>query len=356
MTEPPSGWNAPDGGSGWTTPPGYGPPSGYGEQGGYGPPTGYGPSQPWVQAPRAPEPGVVPLRPLGLGELLDGAIKILRRYPRPTLGLSAAIATVVTVINVLLVVALNSAGDLSSSSDSTGTDFQFQLSSSAATSGPGSIISFLAGLVLTGALVAVVGKAVLGQPVSTAEVWQTVRGRLWALLGLSLLTGLIVALPMVVGGGLAVVLGISLGPGSLLLGIPLAFAGIGLAIYAYTRLALAAPALVLEKAGVTAALRRSSVLVRGAWWRTFWILVLTAIIGAVLAGILTFPATIVALLAGDPGSTGFLVTQQVAAGLASVLVSPFTSGVRALLYVDRRMRAEGLDVSLAAAAAGAAPS
>ena len=40
-----------------------------------------------------------------------------------------------------------------------------------------------------------------------------------------------------------------------------------------------------------------------------------------------------------------------AAGIAQALTAPFSSGVSALLYIDRRMRAEGLDVSLAAAAA-----
>ena len=42
----------------------------------------------------------------------------------------------------------------------------------------------------------------------------------------------------------------------------------------------------------------------------------------------------------------------VGSGLATFLVSPFTSGARALLYVDRRMRAEGLDLTLQAAARG----
>jgi hypothetical protein len=36
--------------------------------------------------------------------------------------------------------------------------------------------------------------------------------------------------------------------------------------------------------------------------------------------------------------------------VASFLVNPFVSGVTALLYVDRRMRAEGLDVALRASA------
>ena len=42
---------------------------------------------------------------------------------------------------------------------------------------------------------------------------------------------------------------------------------------------------------------------------------------------------------------------DVGAGIAQTVVAPFTAGVRALLYIDRRMRAEGLDVSLMAAVA-----
>ena len=36
----------------------------------------------------APKPGIVPLRPLGVGEILDGAFTSMRRYPKATLGLS----------------------------------------------------------------------------------------------------------------------------------------------------------------------------------------------------------------------------------------------------------------------------
>jgi hypothetical protein len=48
------------------------------------------------------KPGVVPLRPLALGELLDGAVGVLRGYPRPTLGMSAVVAVVATLANVVL--------------------------------------------------------------------------------------------------------------------------------------------------------------------------------------------------------------------------------------------------------------
>lgn len=344
MTEPPPQWSAPD------APPPYTEPSGYG----YGPgssadssaPQGYPPPT-WYAPP--PPPGVVPLRPLGLGELLDGSIKVMRRYPRPTLGLSAAISAVVTLVNVLLVLAFNQVDPTSSNEDIT-----FSVGAGMS-SGPGAILSYLAGIVLTGAMVAVVGKAVLGQAVSTPEVWATVRSRLWALLGLSLLTVLIVATPAAVGILVAVVLALATGGIGLVVGIPLAISGFALSAYLYARLALAPAALVLEKAGITTALRRSGTLVRGAWWRTFWILVLTSLIASVMSAILAVPFGIIGIVLGSADSTGFLVSQQVATGLANVVVAPFAAGVHALLYVDRRMRAEGLDVALAAAAAGVPP-
>ncbi len=52
-------------------------------------------------APPPPRPGIVPLRPLGVGELLDGAFAAIRRYPRATLGLAAAVMLVVTAVEVL---------------------------------------------------------------------------------------------------------------------------------------------------------------------------------------------------------------------------------------------------------------
>lgn len=343
MTEPPTGWSAPSGG--WGSPGAeQAPPPAFGT-----PPPGYGAPQAWAGG--APPPGIVPLRPLGLGELLDGAIKIVRRYPRPTLGLSAAIAVVVTLLNVLFVLLLDR-GLVQNSDGST------SLSAVSATLGaslPGTVVGFLANLVLTGALVAVVGKAVLGQPAPAAEVWAAVRPRLRSLLGLSLLTGFLVLLPIVVGGGLLAVLGGGLGGPGIAVGVPLALIGMGLTVHLYVRLALAAPALVLEKAGVTTALRRSAVLVKGSWWRVFGVLLLASTIAAVLGAIIGLPVSIVAILmaGGRTASSWSLVAQHVGAGIVSVLVAPFSAGVRALLYVDRRMRAEGLDLALQAAVSGA---
>jgi hypothetical protein len=103
MSEP-GGWSTPDGWGAPASPP----PPGPGQQ---VPPSfskdaaPYGrPEVPWGTRPVDDKPGVVPLRPLGLGEVLDGAVGVLRRYPRPALGLAALVALVSTICNVLLLV------------------------------------------------------------------------------------------------------------------------------------------------------------------------------------------------------------------------------------------------------------
>ena len=335
MTEPPTGWTTPGSQPApevpqWTASPSY------------------GNQAPWATTDptwgMAPQPGVIPLRPLGLGEILDGAIKIIRRYPKPTLGLSAAIALVVTVINVLFVLVLDT-GASSAFTRSSGDGGSFS-SNTNLSGGPGAIVSFLAGLVLTGVLVAVVGKAVLGQPAPAGEIWKQVKGRLWALLGLSLLTGLLIALP--IGGGIL----IGVLAGSAALAVLLGLAGAVGSVYLYVRLSLAAPTLVLEKASVTTSLRRSGVLVKGAWWRTLGILLLSSIIVGFITAIVTVPVAVIALIAngGDAAGSGLQIITHVLTGVLSVFIAPFGAGVRAMVYVDRRMRAEGLDVALQAAA------
>jgi hypothetical protein len=309
---------------------------------------------------------VIPLRPLTLGELLDGAVSVIRRYPRPALGISAVVALVTTLVNLAFVLT----SDLSSfaadlrSGDQGDTSFGAGFSSGfgAGTGGPGAtlaggLVSYLAGLVLTGALVVVVGKAVLGRPTTFGDVWTEVRPRLLALLGLSLVTGFAVGAPAVAGVLLAVLLVSASGAAGAVVGVPLGIAGVVGSVYLYTRFSLAPAVLVLEKAGIRTALRRSGALVRNSWLRVFGILVLASIITSLVAGVLGVPFTIVGGIAAftSDASTAsvtlLLVLTQIGSGLAAFLVSPFSAGVRALLYVDRRMRAEGLDLTLQAAAA-----
>jgi hypothetical protein len=160
------------------------------------------------------------------------------------------------------------------------------------------VVTLVASLVLTGILTVAVSRAVLGQSISARDAWDQARPRLPALLGV---TGLVLLIML----GLAV---LALAPGVILalasaptaaiviafvLGIP---AFVVVAAYLYTAFALAPPAIVLERQGVVASLRRSRSLVRGAWWRTFGILLLVNLIAQVLAGILGVPFTVLTLL------------------------------------------------------------
>src|SRR5215510_6791931 len=73
--------------AGWGNPPGQPPPGGEPPPYGQPPPYGYAP-------PAAPAPGGVPLRPLGVGDILSGAFTLIRRNPVATLGLAAIVQTV----------------------------------------------------------------------------------------------------------------------------------------------------------------------------------------------------------------------------------------------------------------------
>jgi hypothetical protein len=317
-------------------------------------------------SPQSPKPGIIPLRPLGVGEILDGAIAAMRRHWRVMLGLSAVVAALTQVISVpvkwlLLHDAIDTSVATSSSADPEG---DLTVVAGAVTSGGiEAVITAFAVLVLSGILTVAVSRAVLGQRISAREAWDRTRPRIPALLGV---TGLV----LLVALGLAVV---CLLPGLLLAvaGSPGVVVGLVLAVgvpvflvavvYLYTAFALAPPAVVLERQSPVAALRRSRALVKGAWWRTFGILLLVNIIAQVLTGILLTPfqllALFVAYLGGDEMNVYALVPLLVTAFgtiVAATITWPFTAVATALLYVDRQMRREALDLELVRAA-GAAP-
>src|SRR3954454_11375379 len=115
--------------------------------------------------PPAPRPGIGPLRPLSVGELLDGAFTAMRRYPRVTIGLSALVATAQQLIALGLDLAT---GELSTPSTGLG-----QLGTFSGVLG--AIVNFVLAAVLVGMLSVVIGEGVLGRPATLASVWGRVR-------------------------------------------------------------------------------------------------------------------------------------------------------------------------------------
>lgn len=334
-----------------------------GHAGGWGQPPG-APGWGGRQHPPAAKPGVIPLRPLGLGEILDGAISTMRAHWRTVLGISLIVAFVVQLVGTLVTgfwlkdtVGLSA---LEGKSEPTEEELMDAMSGMLSSSGVAGLVNTLGTVIATAVLMIVVSRAVLGRSVDMREAWRDAKPQLPRLLGLLVLVPLLIALAMFAGvaPGLALLaLGLDAAAAALMLvGL---LAGLAGAVWLWIRFSLAAPALMLEKQGVITAMRRSAKLVRGSWWRVFGVQALATVLVLVMASIIQMPATLVATLFSgetvltDPAAStswGFLITVGIGAAIASTITFPVRAGVTALVYLDQRIRHEALDIELARAA------
>ncbi len=337
------------------------PPQGYG-QAPYAP---YGPHH--GPHPQAMRPGIIPLRPLRLGDLYDGTIKLVRSNPKAVLGLSAIGALLGTVpLAVGQALMFDSMGSFigdpnwltQPGNDLTG-GFVAQYGGTIVSY----LISFVVVTVLTGVLTRILGRAVFGGKMTASEAWQATKSRMPALFGVVGLMTLIMLAPLVLLGVLlwAVVAGGGVDSpeaagGLIVVFLLLLLLYLGYVLFFRTRFAFAPAAVVLEGRGPVDAMRRSWNLVTGDFWRVFGILLLTTFVVGMVATVLNFPFTMAGTLLGMLGG-GALWTIVVAAVLIAVggtvgamITYPFEAGVAGLLYADRRMRSEAFDLVLQTAA------
>jgi hypothetical protein len=302
--------------------------------------------------------GIVPLRPLGLGEIFDGAFRAIRANPRVMFGLSAVVVTLSVLLETFVQwYALGNLGSLTSTSVSVETD---AVLGDLVGYGGGTILStvvtLVATTVLTGLLIISVSRSVIGQQVPLGEAWARARPQIWRLLGLTLMViALIVSVPLVWVGAL---IGLAVAEQWGLMAVVGFVGGAGVLVWIVwvsTRTLLSTPALMLEEQGVRAGFRRGWALSRGSFWRLFGIYLLASVVVGIVASLIVTPATVIPMaLSMDPFGPLALAITAVATIIASVLTTSFTAAVVALLYIDLRIRREGLDVELARAAESAA--
>ncbi|MGW3290047.1 DUF7544 domain-containing protein [Streptomyces sp. NPDC001002] len=394
--QPPAGqWSAPTGapnpgqtppppppGPGWGGQPpggGYGGPGAPGGPGGYGP-GGYGGGQgsyggspyggwgggAWGGPPPAAKPGVIPLRPLGVGEILDGAVSTMRTYWRTVLGISLTVAVFTEVIVILVqglilndTVSTEALDDPSASFD----ELSRALGDTMISSGVVFLVSLIGTITATALLTTVTSRAVLGKSVTIGEAWRDARPQLLRLFGLIFLLLLIASGIVIVGvlPGLLVAIAGADGPGAAL-GVLGGLGAVVVAVWLMVRFSLSSPALMLEKQSITKSMSRSVKLVRGSWWRVFGIQLLATVIANIVASIVVIPFTLIASAFSGDGVSGFLnagagdvgwtylIISGVGAVIGSMITFPITAGVTVLLYIDQRIRREALDLELARAA------
>jgi hypothetical protein len=144
--------------------------------------------------------------------------------------------------------------------------------------------------------------------------------------------------------GLALLSGLLLGVGFLLLIVP--------GIYLYAAWSVATPALLVERTGISGALDRSRQLVRGRWGPVAGaLLVANLLVGVV--GLLGVPFLIGGDL-DDPSLTTLVITNVIGI-VAQLFTVPYLAAVSVVLYLDLRVRKEGIHPEHVAAELGLDP-
>ncbi|MEA5365705.1 hypothetical protein VA596_39700 [Amycolatopsis sp., V23-08] len=337
---PPTGWQAPDPRGAQAPPPGWQPQA--------PPPMSYGaPQQQYAPYPQQRgfgphglgKPGVIALRPLNVGDILDGSITAIRRYPLVILGIGAVMAVISAALSFLIQRLVYS--DLQGlarigpgSTEAEARDALFgTFGDLAIVALPTALLTTLLLTVVNGLLAAVMGRAALGREVTFSLAWAEVRPRLLPLLGV----GLVYSIVSTIGLMLCIVPGVA----------------------AYVFWALASAALVLEHGTFKQAFSRSVRLVKGSFWRVFGILLLAGIIEYLFNSIIQVPFSLGSGVFSQvlnpsaqpvvPG-TGELLLQGVGQIISGTIATPFVALVTVIVYLDQRMRREGMDIELARAA------
>ena len=324
----------------------------------------------WVPPPK---PGLIPLRPMTLGTILGAAFQTLRRSPAilaPALMLSLAVALIQSLGSAGFLTqyfgAVSDLGNTSVSGSSSGS-----IATSLTSSFLGILFTSLASGVLTlfitaivqGLVTVQVASSTLGNRLRLGAIWRQMRGRRGAVLGWAALTGLVSLLAIAIVAGLLVLIGLTGSAGivvAVLLGLLLGSGMLILFVWLWVKLGFVPAAIVLERTSIRSSMSRSWRLTRGAFWRIFGTRLLVAAMLYVATQIIATPVALIFSLAGavlqPNGATtaaassslvlSVIITQAVTAVITSVglVVATATS---ALLYLDQRMRLEGLDLDLA---------
>jgi hypothetical protein len=123
--------------------------------------------------------------------------------------------------------------------------------------------------------------------------------------------------------------------------------GVG-ALAAMTLFLVTAPAVVAEDLGPVAAMRRSARLARRRFWPTLGVALLTGLVASLFDQALSSAPVLLAVVVGTEGAGWLLLG---AGGvMSSIVTTPVVAAATTLYYLDLRVRTEGLDLELEAAA------
>lgn len=315
----------------------------------------------WTPAPRA---GIVPLHPLTFGTVLGRSFVALRQNPRVLLGfaLGMQMATYLVLLVAVGGIAFASFSRLATVPVSS-PDYPDLFAGATAITVISSLVLGVASSALTvivqGVVVADVAHGVVAEKLTVGALWRRIRPAFWRLFGYTLLSSGAVLVAVAVLAAAAFALGLLALAAGIVAAVLLFLAAIPLSLWLTTRLFLVTPILVLEGSGVFAAIARSWRLTRGRFWRTLatWLVIMvgfyiiTQIIGVPLN---LFSGMFIGVLSptGDPDVAAFFsvfllgLVIQILTLLMQSIALVVNATAACLVYVDARMRTEGLDLDL----------
>lgn len=304
----------------------------------------------------APEIGIVPLRPLGPGNILGGAFKAVRYNPLVMFGLTVLVVLVAQLLGTLATYVFGSQlgfsmvpfDDLGTADPLGGLGFSASLLASTA-------VTTLASLVVNMGLMFATAEAVSARRVRPLDALRHMGRRMWPALALAGLQGLAIVLVLAAGAGLIALVAANGDAGSvvgltllllLVVGVP--------AIWLSIRLLFAPCAIAIERLGPFRAMARSWELSRGMFWRILGISLLVNIIVGMASGTISQVFSFTAMLLAFSSSQLWtvLAVTTVSTVVSAALTLPLTGAATALLYVDARIRREGFDITLSEAMYG----
>ena len=178
--------------------PGY-PGTGSYPGGGAYPGAGYGPGSNGAANLYIYKPGIIPLRPLSIGDIYQGAFAAIKTNARTMFGFTAALLGVALVISIGINYAIINLVLPNYLSPSSPYAAVFTSLSGSFSQLGGSLLQVLATVLLSGLIVVAVSRSVLGRVASSKEVWERTKSKFLPLIGLNIITSIISGLMMIIG-------------------------------------------------------------------------------------------------------------------------------------------------------------
>jgi hypothetical protein len=271
------------------------------------------------------------LRPLGIGEILDRALKIVWRNARTLATVVLFVVFPVQVVSTLISASaspssLNSGSTFGTANNSISTS---DIGTLAAAGLATIVLGFIGSTLASGACFRAIASAYLGERTGWRDSLRFAFRRLPSILWVSFLAALLAGL-----GFIACVL-----PG----------------VYLWVGYSVAIPVLLTESERGRHALKRSRSLVRDFWWRAFAVVLLGYILSGIIDGAIS--GLLVGATSISRGSTSVAaIVVSIVVGTASKLITtPFIAAFVTVLYFDLRVRKEGFDLQLLAQRIGVDP-